>query len=132
MLNKFQNVQVSDTSKTNNMITASPKVGDTIWFAEYKRPYKVIACDARFIICTRPFMKTVLYTIVDLVQNIRGTENLIFCMGFGTTELCNEALERLQKNESEVSHRNRVALNITKIKSSNSDHSSKADKYQMT
>lgn len=92
------------------------QVGDKIWFAAEKRPYTVRACDERFIICTKPCFKTVLYTIIDLRFDIRGTENLIFCMGFETDELCNEALVRLQQGESEVSRRNRVELDIIKIK----------------
>lgn len=94
-----------------------PKIGNKIWFSYEKKPYKVRACDSRFIICTKPFniKKTVLYTIIDLQNNIRGTENLIFCMGFESDADCEEALSRLQSGESEVSHRNRVKLDITKI-----------------
>lgn len=93
------------------------KVGDRIWFSGEKQGYTVKACNDRYIICTKPFnlRKTVLYTIIDLDENIRGTENLIFCMGFKTNEKCSEALERLISGQSEVSHRNRVQLNITKI-----------------
>lgn len=91
-------------------------VGDRIKFKEEKQRYTIQACDERFLICTKPFnaRKTVLYTIADLKKQIRGTENLIFCMGFETRELCQEALERLQKGESEVSYRNRIPLNIEK------------------
>ena len=95
---------------------AKAQVGDKIWFAREKRPYTVKACDERFIICTKPHFATVMYTIIDLQFDIRGTENLIFCMGFETTELCDEALLRLQTGESEVSYRNRVELDIVKIK----------------
>ena len=92
------------------------KVGDKVWFPGEKRPYRVKACDDRFAICTKPHnpQKTVLYTIIDLDQNVRGTENLIFCMGFETIELCKEALVRLQDGETEVSFRNRVPLVISK------------------
>lgn len=95
-----------------------PAVGDRIVFEGEKRPYTVRACDDRFIICTKPFnvRKTVLYTIIDLFQGIRGTENLTFCMGFESDQDCRQALARLQKGESEVSHRNRVPLVITAIK----------------
>lgn len=77
------------------------------------------ACNSRYAICTKPFNpnKTVLYTIIDFEKDIRGTENLIFCMGFETDELCNEALARLQVGESEVSYRNRVALDIVQVNS---------------
>lgn len=90
------------------------KVGTKIWFGRDKRPYHVKACNERFAICTKPFnlQKTVLYTICDWEKGIRGTENLVFCMGFETTEGCEEALERLTSGESEVSQRNYVELDI--------------------
>lgn len=90
--------------------------GDKIWFPGERRPYKVRACDDRYAICTKPFnpKRTVLYTIIDLYEQVRGTENLIFCMGFETDEQCEEALCRLITGESEVSHRNRVELHILK------------------
>ena len=58
---------------------------------------------------------TVLYTIIDLQRNVRGTENLVFGMGFETDEDCADALDRLEKGESEVSYRNYVALEITRM-----------------
>jgi len=87
-------------------------VGDKIKFKEEKQAYTIRACDGRFLICTKPFnlRRTVIYTIVDLREKVRGTENLIFCMGFNTEEQCNEALKRLQDGESEVSYRNRIPL----------------------
>ncbi len=91
-------------------------IGDRILFAEEKRPYRIKAMNDRFLVCTKPYnpKRTVLYTIVDLKENVRGTENTVFCMGFETDEDCNEALVRLESGESEVSHRNRIALNILK------------------
>lgn len=88
------------------------KVGDKVYFAEENKPYTVRACDSRYLVCTKPFnlRKTVLYTIVDLVEKVRGTENLVFCMGFETDEECEDALRRLQSGETEVSYRNRVKL----------------------
>lgn len=91
--------------------------GDKIKFKCEKQRYTIQARDDRYIICTKPFnaKKTVLYTIIDLERNVRGTENLIFCMGFGTKQLCLEALERLQKGDSEVSYRNFIPLDIESI-----------------
>lgn len=91
--------------------------GSKVYFHEYKRPYTVRCRNERFLICTQPFnlKKTVLYTIIDLEKNIRGTENLIFCMGYESDLDCLEALERLQSNESEVSKRNFVQLDIKKV-----------------
>jgi hypothetical protein len=92
-------------------------VGDLIKFKSEKIRYAVQACNERFIVCTKPFnvRKTVLYTIVDLQNQIRGPENLIFCMGFETKEDCEEALMRLSKDESEISHRNRIPLDIEAV-----------------
>ena len=85
-----------------------------IKFLEEKRPYTIQSQNDRYLICTKPFnlKKTVLYTIVDLAEEIRGTENLIFGMGFETKEECDDALERLIIGESQISHRNRIKLNI--------------------
>ena len=106
---------------------AKYKVGDKIYFAEEKRPYTIRACDKRFLICTKPFNlkpKTVIYTIVDLVEGIRGTDNYsIGWCDYYKTEDCKEMLKELQetynKNDGElwlegtfISHRNRINLNI--------------------
>lgn len=90
------------------------KVGDKLRFAEEKQRYTVQAADERYAVCTKPFnpCRTVLYTIVDFQQQVRGTENLVFCMGFETRKLCREALVRLRSGVSEVSYRNRVRLSI--------------------
>ena len=51
--------------------------GQKIWFAEEKRPYTIRACNERYLICTKPFNlqpKTVMYTIVDLEEEIRATD----------------------------------------------------------
>jgi len=91
--------------------------GQKVYVKAEKRPYKVRACDGRFAICTKPFnpQKTELYFIIDKERNVRGTENLIFGMGFEADEECNEALDRLKKGESEVSYRNVVELDIVRV-----------------
>ena len=93
------------------------KVGDKVHFEGERNAYTIRACDSRYLICTKPFnlKKTVLYTIVDLLEKVRGTENLVFCMGFETDEDCQEALQRLQSGETEVSYRNRVELKFKTI-----------------
>ena len=67
-----------------------------------------------FAICTKPFnpKKTVLYTVIDWHEQIRGTENLVFGMGAETMKQCEEMLERLTQGETEVSSRNNVELDI--------------------
>ena len=91
--------------------------GDKVYFDGERYGYAVRACDKRFAVCTKPFnpRRSVLYTIVDLQENVRGTENLVFGMGAESTEDCRRMLKRLAVGETEVSHRNRVALNITKV-----------------
>lgn len=88
--------------------------GSKVYFKGEKRPYEVRCRNDRFIICTKPFnlKNTVLYTIIDLARNVRGTENLIFGMGFETDEDCLDALVRLKSGESEVSYRNFVPLEL--------------------
>lgn len=111
-----------------------------ILFEEDLLPYEVKAINERFAVCTREInkrndhdllrfevergayasiddawegnKKEVVYTIIDFEKNIRGTENLLFCMGFKTIKLCKEALERLTSGETEISRRNQVGLNI--------------------
>ena len=100
------------------------KVGDKIRFAEEKRPYVIQACSNRYLICTKPFnlKKTVLYTIVDLKEGIRGADNYWKWGGYfdySTREGCELALVALHldpcdldKDSIEISYRNRVKLNI--------------------
>ncbi len=92
-------------------------VGDKIRFAEERLAYTVRAANDRFAVCTKPFnpKHTVLYTVVDLKQEIRGTENLVFGMGAETDEQCREMLERISSGETGISHRNRINLRIGKI-----------------
>lgn len=92
--------------------------GYKIKFVEEKQFYTIRASNIAFSVCTKPMnaLKTVLYTIIDWNNNIRGTENLVFGMGAETNRGCEEMLERLTQGESEVSHRNRIKLNIEKLK----------------
>lgn len=91
--------------------------GDKIKFIEEKPLYTVIARNNRFIICTRPYnvMRTGIYSIIDRRKGIRGTENLVFDLGFYTLSECQDALLRLNSKETEVSHRNFITTNIEKV-----------------
>lgn len=93
------------------------KPGDRVLFAHEKVPFVVQASDERYAVCTRPFnpQRTVQYTVVDAVEGVRGTEDLIFCMGAETREQCEQMLARLASGESGVSHRNRVTLAIVRV-----------------
>jgi len=90
------------------------EVGDKIYVESEKRPYRVRAANERFAVCTKPHFKTVLYFVADFKEDVRGTENLIFGMGAETDEECQEMLARLSSGDTEVSHRNRVPLDIVK------------------
>ena len=95
-------------------LLATIVVGDKIRFAEEKQAYTVQARGKRFVVCTKPFnpRRTVLYTVIDVEQRVRGTENLLFGIGAETREQCEEMLARLESGASEVSYRNRVSLRL--------------------
>ena len=88
-------------------------------FREEKLAYTVQASSERFTICTKPFnpLKTVLYTIIDWEQGIRGPENLILGMGAESRKDCVAMLRRLERKEdcTEVSHRYRIKLDVQAI-----------------
>ena len=108
--------------------------GQKIWFAEEKRPYTIRACNERYLICTKPYRpKTVIYTIVDLEEEIRGTDGYsIGPYDYYSQEDCDaylkeleEGMEREKDNDgfiiqdlgsAHVSYRNRIELNIIKVK----------------
>lgn len=92
-------------------------VGHRVWFSSEKRPYKIRARNGRYLICTKPFnaKKTVIYTVIDLEEKVRGTDNLVFSFGYETDEEISENMRMFDSGEIEVSHRNRVALDITRI-----------------
>lgn len=99
-------------------------VGAKIKFFGEKQQYTVMASNRFFSVCTKPFnlKKTVIYTIVDWHNQIKGTENLIFGRGAETKEECEEMLDRLTNAESDISHRNNVTLNIESFKLPNKDN----------
>lgn len=89
-------------------------VGDYVYIPGNKKPFVVKARDERYIICTKPYnpQHTVIYFIIDLVRNVRGTDNQIFCFGYETQEQCEERLEDLESGLMEVSCRNCVPLDV--------------------
>jgi len=99
------------------------KIGSKVKFLEEARPYIVKAMSERFIICTKAFnlKHTVLYTILDLKRNERGTHNCIFnpydFSKQGDIDSCLSDL-MLPKGDAmaiELSHRNKIILNIEAI-----------------
>lgn len=102
-------------------ITLPIPVGSKVKFYSERQRYTVMASSEKFAVCTKPFnpRRTVIYTIIDFRNNIRGTENLVFCMGFENQSLCEAALCRLMSGESEVSHRNWIELDLERVQFSN-------------
>lgn len=107
-------------------------VGTKLWVAARRRKertaYVVQASNVAFAVCTKPLnmirrkgggkyehSRTVLYTVIDWRAQVRGTENLIFGFGAETKKQCEEMLKRLTEGDSEVSHRNRVPLEIVRV-----------------
>lgn len=112
------------------------KVGDKIWFAEEKRPYKIQACDERFLVCTKPFnpRHTVQYTLVDLNEEIRGADNYWKWGGYfeyETSDGCERALRALNGDLPDedkpfgISRRNVVELNIVRHESTKDSKTAK-------
>lgn len=93
------------------------KKGDKIKFAEEKQCYAVRAANDKFAICTKPFnpKRTVIYTIINFKENIRGTENLIFGAGAETDMQCRLMLGRLSSERTHISRRNNIPLNIEAV-----------------
>jgi len=97
--------------------------GCKIKFLEEKQRYTVMAIGERYAVCNKPMnaLKTYLYTVIDFGEEIRGTENLVFRMGAETEKDCEEMLGRLEiedklkREATKVSHRNRIPLNIISI-----------------
>ena len=90
------------------------EVGDKVYIPKEKRPYKVRARDDRYIICTKPYnpQHTVMYFIIDLEEQRRGPDNMVFCFGYESDEDCAERLKELQEGKIEVSRRRDVPLDI--------------------
>lgn len=91
------------------------KVGDKIKFVEEKKPYTIRACNDRYLICAKPFnlKHTVLYSIVDLQEGIRGRNWWVFNIyEYMDDADCKQCLDDLVSGECEISRRYRIKLNI--------------------
>jgi hypothetical protein len=98
-------------------------VGDRVWFEEDKRPYTVqaVSKSGRYAACTKPFAArhTVIYTMVDLVDGVRGVDNTIGnSLGYESREDCEAAVDVFDSGEFGFSHRKKpIALRIRRIES---------------
>jgi hypothetical protein len=90
-------------------------IGEKIRFAEEKQMYTIRAKNDRYLICTKPFnpKHTVIYTIVDIIESIRGTNDFIFNpYDYTVTEDCQQCLKDLISGKTKISSRNKISLKI--------------------
>lgn len=66
---------MKDVERREQYNTFEFKVGKKIRFTEDRYWFKIIACDNRFLICTRKYGDKYYYTICDLQECIRGADN---------------------------------------------------------
>lgn len=95
----------------------SYSVGDKIKFKNDKRPYKITACDSRYILAVKPFnlQHTYLYVLVDMEEMVRGADNYKCYGDYSNMEEAAEILKLCNDGEIEVSYRNFRRLDIEKI-----------------
>jgi hypothetical protein len=79
-------------------------IGAKIKFKREKQRYTVRASNAAYTILTKPLNihRTVLYTIIDFHEKVRGPEDLIFGMGDETDEQIAYILDRMTTGTSEI------------------------------
>jgi len=93
------------------------KVGDKIKFTSEKQRYTIRACDERYLICTKPFnaRKTFLYTIVDLKEKKRSSDNWYCKYDYTSETEALKGLEELNKGIIELSTRRAIDLDFERI-----------------
>jgi hypothetical protein len=96
------------------------EVGDKVYFARYKRPFTVKACNSEFAICTKPLniLRTCLYTIIDWKQGLRNRNNMVFNpYDYEIQDDIDQCLRDLSDPDHvcEISHRGAVRLDIVKV-----------------
>ena len=117
------------------------KLNQEVFFIGENLPMKVKAISDRYAICSRNLDRkedddllafevkrgavsskkeafdklkdNPVYSILDFDEEVRGADNYIFSkFDYADSEECSEAIEELNNEEMEISHRNRVKLNI--------------------
>lgn len=100
------------------------EIGSKIKFKSEKQRYTVMAHDARFVIAIKPFnlKKTYIYTIIDLKDKKRSSDNYYCRFDYNSTIECNEALKMLNETANNLgshgfwlSYRQVIDLDIEKI-----------------
>lgn len=91
--------------------------GDKVYFPGERNGYTVQRKGDRYAILTKPFnpRHTVIYTILDFEEGVRGTDNLVFSIGYEDDEHVQQSWDALTGGHMEVSYRNRVPLVIDRV-----------------
>ena len=100
--------------------TSNLAKGDKIYFLEEpNRPYTVVGSKDNFVIAIRYLNRKqslFLYTILDIKELERGSNNLVFNIyDYEKEDEVNACLDQLISGECEISHRNKIDLSIIKI-----------------
>ena len=95
----------------------SYSIGDKIKFKNEKRPYKITACNNRYILAVKPFnlQHTYLYVLVDIEEMVRGADNFKCYGDYSNLKEAAEILKLCNNGEIEVSYRNFRRLDIEKV-----------------
>lgn len=97
------------------------KVGNKIKMCDERKCYTIQAFDERFIIATKPYFKTYLYTLIDRKEHVRGTLNALFGLSFDVDNPigANNQLQQMRDlggyDEWHVSRRNYLPLTHAEI-----------------
>ena len=86
------------------------QVGDTAKFYDDDLTWTVRIRSGQFIIMTAMDGVTPMYTIIDLVDMVRGPDNLVFSNDYITDQDMSERMIELLAGDIAVSRRRRVAL----------------------
>ncbi|MGW4336750.1 hypothetical protein ACWEK5_28675 [Rhodococcus koreensis] len=107
---------MNTTGSPTTPIALAP--GDRIRFGiEPRRPYTVRALSENFVVCTRhrdfATQGEFVCTVIDWRSGIRGPVTVIgHSMDMSTDQQCRDLLDDLEAGRWEISHRNRVPLDI--------------------
>ena len=101
-------------------------VGDRVWFAEERNPYTVRAVSesGRWAACTKPFaaLHTVMYTMVDFQDEVRGVDDRVLSFGYETDDDCRASLQLFEDGVAALSRRHPpIPLAIRKVEAPRED-----------
>ena len=107
------------TKADDNTIKVSQLcVGTKILFDEEPVHYTIKALSERYAICTRLYnpKRTVIYTIIDFKEGVRGTNNLVFNIyDYKEQSDIDACMKDLINGECEITRRNRIDLSVKEI-----------------